>query len=149
MTTDTIQDDRIVGGQSILTTATRVPDHRRMQFLPRFFGSDMLVGETLVFSWMHELAADYDGGCWEFYDLSNGGHYMAPDLSCETLRIRCSGNFYDGTMSLDAAGVVATLYALNSLVWKTRRDRLKEMFDLLRDYAGDHTEGPAIFAAID
>ncbi|MDA3922321.1 MAG: antirestriction protein [Salinisphaera sp.] len=142
-------DDDSVTGQSILTTATAVPEDQRMHFLPRFFGHDMRVGETLVFNWMQELAADYDGGYWTFYELSNGGFYMAPELDCETIRIRCSGNFYNGQMSPDAAGIVATLYALNALVWKTRRSRHKDMFDRLRDYAGDHAEGPAIFAAID
>ena len=145
----TLETDDFVTGQSILTTATRVPVNRRMQFLPRFLGHDMRVGEALVYDWMQALAPDYDGGYWEFYELSNGGFYMAPELGCETIRIRCPGNFYDATMSPDAAGIVATLYALNALVWKTRKAELRDMFDRLRDYAGDHTEGPKIFAAID
>ena len=110
----TLETDDTVTGQSILTTATRVPVNRRMQFLPRFLGHDMRAGEALVYDWMQALAPDYGGGYWEFYELSNGGFYMAPELGCETIRIRCPGNFYDATMSPDAAGIVATLYALNA-----------------------------------
>ncbi len=143
--------DESVDGQSILLTATRVPDQQRMRFLPRFFGrgANMLIGESLVYNALSDLAPDYDGGYWAFYELSNGGYYMAPDLDCDSIRICCAGNGYEGDMSPDAAGVVATLFALNALVWKTRSPRHEEMFDRLRDYAGDHTEGPAIFAAID
>lgn len=134
---------------SILVTATRVPDDQRMLFLPRVLGQNMQVGETLVYDWMSELAPDYHGGFWVFYEISNGGFYMAPELDCETIRIRCAGNFYEGCMSPDAAGVVATLHALNDLAWKTRQARMIDLFHCLRNYAGDHAEGPEIFSAID
>jgi len=137
-------------GPSIFITATTVPEAERVQFLPRFFGHQyMMFGETMVYRWMERLAPDYHGGFWDFYTLSNDAYYMAPALDCEKIRICCAGNFYEGTLSPDAAGIVASLYALNGLVWKTREDRFNNLFYALRNYAGDHAEGPAIFAAID
>lgn len=143
----TVHDE--VEEPSILVSATRVPEDERMQFLPRIFGEHLLAGESLVYDWMQTLAPDYHGGFWLFYALSNGGFYMAPELDCETIRICCAGNFYEGRMSPDAAGIVATLHALNDLAWITRQARMIDRFHHLRHYAGDHAEGPAIFAAID
>src|SRR5699024_7866425 len=61
---------------SVFVTATPVPEAERMQFLPRFFGRRyMLLGESLVYSWMHQLAPDYHGGFWDFYTLSNDAYY--------------------------------------------------------------------------
>ncbi|WP_111748577.1 antirestriction protein [Salinisphaera orenii] len=149
MTVQSIEADAAFDGQSVLTTATPVPDER-LQFLPNFFGTDqMIFGEALVYGWMDRLSRDYNGGFWTYYELSNGGYYMAPELDCETVHIRCEGNFFEGYLSPDAAGIVATLHALNRLAWDTRQPRMVDLFDLLRDYAGDHAEGPAIFAAID
>lgn len=150
MTTNQTNSGDTAFGPSILITATRVPDHERAQFLPRFFGRRlMMTGESLIYSWMRELAPEYNGGFWHFYTLSNNAYYMAPALDCKTLHICCSGNFYNGHMSPDAAGIVATLYALNRLAWRTRDERLSDLFYSLRDYAREHAEGPEIFGAID
>src|SRR5699024_9703965 len=62
-------------GPSIFITATAVPEAERMQFLPRFFGHQyMMLGETMVYSWMERLAPDYHGGFWNFYTLSNDAY---------------------------------------------------------------------------
>lgn len=136
-------------GPSVFITATEVPDDDRSTFLPTFFGmKHMLLGERLVFGWMEKLSEDYDGGLWSFYTLSNGAYYMAPKRS-DKLNVVGPGNFYEGNMSADAAGIVATLYALNNLAWKTQEERFEDLFYALRDYAGDHAEGPKIFGAID
>ena len=140
---------QIENDECILVTATRVLEDERMQFLPRVFGHHFLEGESLIYKWMAEICPAYQGGFWEFYSLSSGGFYMAPDMDCNKIHIRCSGNYYDGWMSPDAAGIVATLHGLNALVWTTRDEYLLEMFELLRHYAGDHAEGPEIFGAID
>ncbi|WP_111748801.1 antirestriction protein [Salinisphaera orenii] len=150
MTNQSTEADQAFDGTSVPTTATVVDDDARLQFLPNFFGTDlMIVGEGLVYGWLARLSRDYNGGFWTYYELSNGGYYMAPALDRESLHIRCEGNYFEGYLSPDAAGIVATLHALNRLAWDTGRSRMVDLFDRLRDYAGDHAENATIFAAID
>ena len=73
-----------------------------------------MLGEPLVYAWLDRLSADYNGGQWDFFELSNGGFYMAPVMP-GPLRIDVHGNYYSGTVSADAAGVIATLFALGQL----------------------------------
>ena len=133
--------------------ACLVADKTRLQFLPRHFGSRFLVrGEALVYAWLRRLCADYDGGFWRYYDLTNGGFYMAPDLP-RTLCLEVDGNGFSGDLSADAAGIVATLFALGQLAAEAegtdQADALIDRFHYLRDFAGSHAEAGAIFAAID
>ena len=133
-------------------TATQVQEGRRLAFLPRLFGRHMLYGETLVYRWLDNLSDDYKGGYWEFYDLSNGGGYMAPAHSSE-LELQVEGNGYSGSMTADAAGIVACLFALGELVASvqqpTDRDRLADLYHTLRDFASQHPERQEIMQAID
>ncbi|QBR83759.1 hypothetical protein E3983_04950 [Legionella israelensis] len=52
-------------------------------------------------------------------------------------------------MSSDVAGIVATLFALNRLIWITESDDLCSKYEQLLDYAEQHKESGKIFAAID
>ena len=54
-------------------SATRVPDARRMEFLPRLFGRRLLIiGEHAVFRFMEILSpADYGGGLWLLISTQN------------------------------------------------------------------------------
>src|SRR6267154_2667523 len=92
--------------------AREVQDTERMQMLPRHFGRDMLTVESAVYTFMRKLATQYTGGYWTFFELSNGGFYMAPE--CETtFHISVHGNSFEGAMSADAAGITACLFALS------------------------------------
>lgn len=126
-----------------------VPEHKRLLFLPRSFGTKlMLRGETLVYSRMGRLAPTYSGGYWHFYELSNDGFYMAP--KCGPLQICVdAGNDFCGAMSADAAGIVAVLFALNHLGTVTQDDRCFENYHRLLDFAQTHSESTLIFRAID
>lgn len=131
--------------------ASVVPEDRRLDFLPAFFGpSLMLYGEALVHKWMGRLAPrHYGGGLWQFYTLSNGGYYMAPTQP-ERLRLSVAGNGFDGFLSADAAGVVATLFALGQLTaTECEPDRFVELYHTLREFVGDHAEAAFIYRAID
>ena len=73
-------------------TATRVPDEDRLNFWSRHVGPKyMLSFERHVFGWMRRLCGDYDGGFWEFYELSNGGFYIAPQNGSK-MRLIWPGN---------------------------------------------------------
>lgn len=130
-------------------TAALVADEKRLNFLPAYFGPRlMLRGEGLVYGWMSRLADAYNGGFWNYYELSNGGFYMAPELG--RLRLEVAGNGYSGEMSADAAGIVATLFALGQIVAQIDgTDALIDRYHYLRDFAGDHPEASAIYRAID
>lgn len=129
--------------------ATLVPETKRLAFLPRHFGRQMMVFEQCLFTQMSQLSADYVGGYWEFYDLSNGGCYLAPSAPA-SYRISVAGNYFDGSMSADAAGITATLFTLNALTFRfPQREHYVERFYQLRDFACEHAERRLILAAID
>jgi hypothetical protein len=128
-------------------TAARVLDEERMNTLPSHFGRHLLTVEDAVYAWLRELSGEYSGGYWHFYELSNGGFYMAPQ--CEFLKLRVDGNGYDGRMSGDAAGIVACLFALSHLSFRIPSDMLSRHFQQLLEFAAAHREASAIFAATD
>lgn len=107
----------------------------------------MVTVEHHVFSFMHTLAADYRGGYWHFYELSNGGFYMAPWR--DSLLLRVPGNGYEGSMTADAAGITACLFALSYLSFRLSDESINRHFHLLRDFALQHAEISEIIAAID
>ncbi|MEM5406283.1 antirestriction protein [Paraburkholderia unamae] len=128
--------------------ATCVPSERRMSFLPKHLGAHFVTGEALVYRWACLLTEDNDGGVWEFFELSNGGFYLAP-RSPERFTITCNLNQFTGQVSADAAGIIFTLYMLNQLANQTQEDRLINQYYWLRDFATMHPEYAAIFGAID
>jgi len=131
-----------------LAPARLVPDDERMGFLPKHFGQRlMLRGELTVYGWMDRLSPDYQGGYWNYYEIK-GGFYLAP-AGYDTLHIIWPLNYCDRIMSADAAGIVATLYALCEVCQQAHGSVLVGKYYALRDFAGEHAEAAAIFAAID
>lgn len=129
--------------------ATKIPEDKRLDALPHFFGvTHMMKAEHLVYTYMSKLCADYHGGYWEFYTLSNGGFYMAPVLD-RKLPMAWDGNGYSGTMSDDAAGITAMLFALNHLAFEHQSEAMSDLYYQLRDFAIDHPESDEIMSAID
>ncbi len=133
--------------------ANLVAESDRLDFLPAFFGPRLMMrGEALVFGWLDALVEGYNGGYWNFYTLTNGGFYMAP-ANYDRMRLEVAGNGFGGEMSADAAGIVATLFALCQLAAEAEDtdagDVLIDRYYFLRDFASTHTEAGAIFAAID
>ena len=105
--------------------------------------------EPAIFAFAGRLSADYDGGLWELYALSNGGFYMA-SRSCGAFAARAENGF-EGELSACALGITACLYAYSHLSFGG--DRLAAIcaaqYHLLREHALDHREASAILAAID
>lgn len=131
-------------------TAGRVPEAQRLDFLPRHFGRRMMAFETQVYTELADLCEGYNGGLWAFFDLSNGGCYMAP--SDPSFALVQPSNTFEGTVSGDAAGIIATLYALSRLAFQYEAEagmRFTERFHQLREYALAHAEAAAILRAID
>ena len=133
-----------------LNPATLVPEARRMAFLPALFSPVlMLVGERAVYQFMSWLAPDdYTGGLWHFHERAGQPLFLSPD-SDKRFRIFCETNGYMGEVSAEAAGIIATLFALSHLSFQHEADQLSEAYMRLYEFAGDHSEAGEIFKAID
>lgn len=132
------------------SAATPVPENRRMDFLPGLFGPRyFLTGEVTVYNFMARLSPhDYGGGTWEFCERNSEPLYLYP-TSKERYRIICDTNGYEGDVSAEAAGIIATLFALSHLSFACESERMSEQFGKLYAYAADHPEAGEIFRAID
>ena len=128
-------------------TCSVVPGAERLKFLPRVFGRRYIQGETAIFTWMRRLCRNYNGGFWDFVDLSNGGFYLRL-VRDEPLAICVSTSDYAGAMSADAASIVVSLFAINELLFDGAHE-LDDAYYALRDYALQHAECREILKAID
>ncbi|MFZ1348011.1 MAG: antirestriction protein [Tabrizicola sp.] len=133
-----------------LKPATLVPEERRMAFLPALFSPAlMLIGERAVYQFMSWLAPDdYMGGLWHFHERDGRPLFLSPDAD-KRFRIFCETNGYMGEVSAEAAGIIATLFALSHLSFQHEADQLSEAYMRLYEFAGEHPEGGEIFKAID
>lgn len=130
-------------------SAKLVTERDRLHTLPRVFGPrHMLIAESSTYAWMKRLAPDYNGGLWNYFDLSNGGFYMAP-ASDGLLQVTNGNNWFEGELTTDAAGIVACLFAFNQLCNRTELDSHIELYHALREYASEHAERRLILRAID
>ena len=128
--------------------ATHVPDSERLAFLPRYFRAWMLIVENAIYCHLRELSPDYHGGLWDYFALSNGGCYLAPQGA--TFRLEQPNNGFQGTVSADAAGIISTLYALSHLSFEHESKTIfAQRFHELREFALEHAEASLIFRAID
>jgi hypothetical protein len=129
-----------------------VDDKERLNFLPTYLGTLMVRGEHLVYHWMRHLSDDYDGGLWNFYELSNGGFYLVPD-GPEWMHVEVHSNGFSGGVSSDAAGIISTLFMLGQLASENEGTDVGESlirhYDSLRAFADGHAEACSIFRAID
>ena len=133
-----------------LKPATLVPEARRVAFLPALFSPAlMLIGERAVYQFMSWLAPDdYTGGLWHFHEQGGQPLFLSPD-SDKRFRLACETNGYMGEVSAEAAGIIATLFALSHLSFQHEADQLPEAYMRLYELAGEHPEAGEIFKAID
>ena len=125
----------------------RVLDRARLRMLPQLFGSRTMRVESLVYDRMSEFVESYDGGFWEFYQLSNGGFYMAPRMP--EVQVVVASNGFEGMLSADAAGITVCLFTYSHLAFEVEGDIFARHFHWLRAFALEHTEALQILAAID
>jgi hypothetical protein len=126
----------------------RVNEHARNGTLPRHFGRHMLIVENLIYNFLRQFSSHYTGGYWHFYELSNGGFYMAPEL--DTARMVIASNGFEDEMSGDAAGITVCLFTFSHLSFEYPHVELfARHFHRLRDFAVVHAEAQKIFGAID
>ncbi|WP_447871326.1 antirestriction protein [Serratia fonticola] len=136
--------------QTNALSATVVPGNQRSRFWPQHFGNipQWLVLEPRVFGWLDRFCADYHGGLWDFYTLSNGGAFLMPDTDKEYVLFNAlNGN--GATVSQEAAGITACLMAYSHHACRVESEAMTDHFYRLREYALHHPESRAIFALID
>lgn len=130
--------------------AVEVPENERLAFLPRYFEPDLLGFENRLYGTLQELAPSYCGGFWSFHTLSNGGAFCVPTPGTQLIRLGPLPNYFDRAVTREAAGIIATLYTLSRLSFdRQHQDTWAERYHQLREFAVDHPESAAIFAAID
>jgi Antirestriction protein len=130
------------------TEAFLVLEDARIGTLPKHFGARMMTVEHTVYHFMREFVAEYKGAFWDFYELSNGGFYMAPNS--DPVKFSVHTNDFEGTLSADAAGITVCLFTFSHLSFQQpSQDVFSRHFYALREFALDHKEAGSIFAAID
>ena len=127
-----------------------VPVDRRLDTTERLFGIHFpLQMEPVIYGITDRMAADYKGGYWDFYTLSNGGFYMEPS-SDDVFHVTCD-NMFEGDLSADALGITACLYAYSHLSFSNGRfARVCAChFHMLRSYMLEHESARKIIQATD
>lgn len=134
-----------------MTHRELLSDDRRIALPAKLFGASAFPFkvEPTIFNMAGMLAADYKGGFWDMYQLSNGGWYMCP--VSEAPFAVTSENGYTGQMSADALGLTACMFAFSNLSFRTGvlAERCAEQYHLLREFAIEHAESRSIMAACD
>ena len=136
--------------ENVAQGAIIVPDERRLDFLPTLFGHSLLiVAENAVYNFMERLSPlDYRGGFWDFYEHDGTPLFMAPK---SRLRFRITGEItgFQGDVSAEAAGIIATLFTFSHLSFQYQSELLPGGYGRLHNYSADHPEASEIFQAID
>lgn len=131
-------------------SAIQIPEELRMQHTADLFGIHFpLKLEPVVFDTAH-MAAEYNGGFWEFYALSNGAFYMAPSIETRFHLLCPNGNEVE--LSADALGIVCCLYAYSLLSFERIQgfsETCAEHYHMLREFMLGHAEAGAMLRAID
>lgn len=130
--------------------AERLHGTRRVHHTSSLFGINFPMKlEPTVYAMASNLAPAYSGGFWDFFTLSNSGFYMAP-TDAETFFVS-SINGFEGTLSADALGITACLFAYSHLSFQGNAfaELMAEHFHHLREFALSHGESAGILAAID
>lgn len=131
-------------------TAKIVTESNRMDVADKHFGIRFpLTVEPMIFQFASQLAPAYSGGYWKFYEISNGGFFMAPRLD-ETFDV-AADNGFSGVMSAEALGVTACLYAYSNLSFGEGKfgEICAEHYHWLFVFTMQHSEAGVIRAAID
>jgi hypothetical protein len=133
-----------------IVARTLVPEDRRTAVVEQLFGIHFpLRLEPVIYGITERMAEDYSGGYWDFFQLSNGGFYMAPSTD-RIFHVTCY-NYFEGDLSGDALGITACLYAYSHLSFSNGRfARVCAChFHRLREYMFEHPEVREILGAID
>ena len=91
---------------------------------------------------------DYGGGFWDFYEHEGKPLFLAPQSKS---RFWITGEItgFQGEVSAEATGIIATMFAFSHLSFQSQSDLLVAGYERLYAYSADHPEASEIFQAID
>ena len=127
----------------------KVEGNDRGNFLPTVLPGYFMRFENVVYQFMDKICPSYSGARWEFFKLEGGGFYMAPDGSDDLEITMPFGNHFSDTLTPDAAGILATLLALNYIASKYESQQAGEQYFKLHDYVYQHSESSKLHRALD
>ena len=133
-----------------LITNNLVSEEMRLQFWPKHFGKipQWMLLEPRAFAWMDRLCEAYNGGYWNYYTLSNGGAFIAPDSEDNWAMFnKLNGN--SAELSSEAAGIAVCLLNWSHHACRTGSPAMSEHYYHLREFALSHPESNAIMHIID
>lgn len=133
---------------SAAIAAKLVQPNHRLDFLPKHCEQYHMSFELGVYRVMDLACPDYSGGFWHFYEVSNGGFFIALDRD-SPVHLIWQDNYFNSEMSAQAAGIAVSLMILSDLAFSCDAERFSDKFHLLREFALDHTEAGLIFGFID
>lgn len=134
-------------GRKAITAALVTRDFDRMRCLPGIAGSQAIKLEFAIYDLLRRISRDYNGGYWDYYTLSNGGFYMAPQTD-QRFRLRCD-NHFEGEVCAMAAGLIACSMAYSLLSFQDGGERYAKQFYLLGDFIAQRGDAGVIHAALD
>ncbi|HAU1484589.1 TPA: antirestriction protein [Legionella pneumophila] len=132
--------DRVIHKQLVL-------EKNRLNFFPKHVKRHVIQFENIIYYLANSMCYQYNGGYWNFYELSNGGFFIAPALK-QQLEIYVDGNGFNGVVSSEALGVIVTLFSINGILGQGD-DYLIDKYYALRNFALQHEERDLILLAID
>ncbi|MGL6262118.1 antirestriction protein [Vibrio sp. WXL210] len=137
-----------------MITASIVPIAERPGFFPSIT-SQYIHFESAMFNFARNICDGYDGGYWEFVELSNGGKFAYPKLD-QSLVLKNPSRCEPVQMTAEAAGICIThitLSAVAMVAWrdddKVEMNRLSVLVHLLDQYVKSHPEREKIEAIAD
>ncbi|MEX6281147.1 antirestriction protein [Providencia hangzhouensis] len=126
------------GKDEIVITAIEVKNAQaRLTFLPSKLGRYCIAFENAIYHWMTRNAVAYNGGYWDFFQLSNGGFYLQPTKGY----MLTSPNGFMDDVGAQEAGIIVTLMMLSHFSFVTYEkehhedcERISAYFHQLRDF---------------
>lgn len=145
---DANHTNKVDGHTGARIEAALVKPKQRMACLPRHFGPLCVLVENAVYDTMGRLCPHYNGAYWDFYELSNGGFFMAPD-GVEPYRLTCDGNGYEGDFAPRVAGIGVCAMTFSHLSFRANGAHMAEMYYRLRDFILLQPEAGELLALLD
>lgn len=126
-------------------TCRLVPESQRLAITAEFFGTYFPIRlEPTIYDFAGQLAAGYTGGYWDFLTVSTrdgDAFYMRPSGG-GTYAVE-SPNGWSGTLTADALGICATLFAYSGLCFTapdSMASILADNYHRLREFAMEHSD---------
>ena len=124
-----------------------VDQEKRSDVLSSRFARYMLMVEDSIYMCMQRIVPEFRAGYWHFFELSNGGFYMAPDIDATQARSLTSAQFRE--MTAEAVGIAACLLAFRELSSQIQNGVMARHYFQLREFATGHAEADEILAVVD